>query len=60
MKAERKRDELDRALAKWKEALFRFDIAEPDEAACAALEAEAAKKRYMLLLARRRRCMICS
>ncbi len=55
MKKEQKADELRLALVSWRESLKRYDLAEPDEAGYAALETEAALRRYTCLLNRRRR-----
>lgn len=45
---------LETALCEWHNALKRFDSAEGDEVRCAALEVEAAKQRYILLLNKQR------
>ena len=44
--------ELDRALADWHRALAGFDNAAPGETGILALELEAARRRYVLLLER--------
>lgn len=54
MKSKTMPDELRLALARWKAAQRLFDLAEPDEAAFTALEAEAAKRRYVCLLSRQK------
>ncbi len=54
MMRRKKPDEVTLALARWRDALHRFDLAEKDEAAFTALEAEAAKRRYICLLNRKR------
>ena len=50
----KKLTELETALREWRSALMRFDSAEGDEVRCTALEVEAAKQRYMLLLNKQR------
>ncbi|MBR0157182.1 MAG: hypothetical protein IJM20_06675 [Clostridia bacterium] len=55
MKKREMPDEVAVALFRWKNALKRFDLAEKDEAAFTALEAEAAKRRYICLLNRERK-----
>lgn len=48
------RNELQLALDAWKSAMKRFDEACGDEVQCVAYEVEAARKRYMYLLNKRR------
>lgn len=50
----KKEDDLAASLKRWKRELEKFDSAEPDEAGFAALELEAAKRRFICLLNRRR------
>lgn len=50
------RNELQLALDAWKSAMKRFDGACGDEVQYVAYEVEAARKRYMYLLDKRRNC----
>ena len=47
--------ELEAALREWQHALRRFDSAQGEEIRYTALEVEAARQRYMLLLNKQRR-----
>ena len=50
----KKMTELETALCEWRSALRRFDVADGEEVRCAALEVEAARQRYMLILNKQR------
>lgn len=59
-KQKTERDELQLALNAWKSAMKRFDGACGDEVQYVAYEVEAARKRYMYLLNKRRNCGVIS